>query len=74
MENGGEDRAESLPALQPQLAIKVITLFWRAVYMFKSPPRISEANCVLNLFVVYMMILSFSVSYCTVLNGRMIGE
>jgi hypothetical protein len=27
MENGGEDRAESLPALQPQLAIKVITLF-----------------------------------------------
>jgi hypothetical protein len=27
MENGGEDRAESLPAVPPQPAIKVITLF-----------------------------------------------
>jgi len=29
MENGGEDRAESLPAVPPQPAIKVITLFRR---------------------------------------------
>jgi hypothetical protein len=28
MGNGGEDRAESLPAVTPQPAIKVITLFY----------------------------------------------
>jgi hypothetical protein len=40
MENGGEDRAESLPAVPPQLAIKVITLFRGAFYGFRSSREI----------------------------------
>jgi hypothetical protein len=38
MENGSEDRAESLPAVPPQPVIKVI-LFLGAVYGFISLPR-----------------------------------
>jgi len=37
MENGSEDRAESLPAVPPQPVIKVI-LFLGAVYGFIPPP------------------------------------
>jgi hypothetical protein len=34
MENGGDNRAESLPAVPPQPAIKVITLFRGTVFIF----------------------------------------
>jgi hypothetical protein len=37
MENGSEDRAESLPVVPPQPVIKVI-LFLGAVYGFIPPP------------------------------------